>query len=135
MWASYTPVFFRYRGVPDELFAAYMLWIPLVAGSLVKTDTARVVTRRVQKRATSGSTANGSSLTIPCLCTTLWLVQGAMFGGIVSDRLVKRKDKNGNKLGPRGRLLVIIVSNLLAAPFAAGALLLPAPTSGTQLAC
>lgn len=77
VWASYTPVFFRYRGVPDELFAAYMLWIPLVAGSLVKIDTARVVTRRVWKRATSASTANGSSLTIPCMCTTLWLCAGS----------------------------------------------------------
>ena len=45
---------------------------------------------------------------------------GAVVGGIISDVLVKGR-------GPAARIWVLIGSQLLAAPFAAGALFLPAP--------
>eukprot|EP00753_Platysulcus_tardus_P002744 PLAT11858.1.p1 GENE.PLAT11858.1~~PLAT11858.1.p1 ORF type:complete len:470 (-),score=246.17 PLAT11858.1:83-1492(-) len=45
---------------------------------------------------------------------------GATFGGFISDRIVKKR-------GPAARILVLIASQVLAAPFAAGALLLPTP--------
>lgn len=43
---------------------------------------------------------------------------GAVFGGLVSDKLVQRK-------GPKARLWVLILSQLLACPFLVGAILLP----------
>jgi MFS family permease len=45
---------------------------------------------------------------------------GVLVGGFISDRFVL-------KSGPHGRIWVLIISQILAAPFAAGALLLPAP--------
>ena len=45
---------------------------------------------------------------------------GVVLGGYISDRFVK-------KVGPHGRIWVLIASQLLAAPFAAGTLLLPTP--------
>lgn len=50
-------------------------------------------------------------------------------GGFISDKLASYKTSDGTKLGPRARILVIIGSNLLAAPFCLGALGLPAPKS------
>jgi len=46
---------------------------------------------------------------------------GAMFGGFIYDRIVSKSKKRWH------RLLVLIFSNLLAAPFAFAALLIPAP--------
>lgn len=87
VWGSYTRVFFKdFRHVPNDVFAAYMGWIPLVGGSL-----------------------------------------GALAGGFISDKLVNRVGSDGRKLGPRARLLVIMLSNLAASPFCLGALALPAP--------
>lgn len=45
---------------------------------------------------------------------------GAVFGGVISDRVVK----NGTA---RDRLWVLILSQVCAAPFSAGALFLPVP--------
>ncbi|ODN02815.1 Protein spinster 1 [Orchesella cincta] len=45
---------------------------------------------------------------------------GVVVGGFISDRFVI-------KSGPHGRIWVLILSQVLAAPFAAGALLLPTP--------
>ena len=48
------------------------------------------------------------------------MFEGVVLGGYISDRFVK-------KVGPHGRIWVLIASQLLAAPFAAGTLLLPTP--------
>jgi len=48
---------------------------------------------------------------------------GALFGGWVSDRIVNRVRADGTKMGPQGRLFVVMVSNIVAAPFAMAALL------------
>lgn len=53
---------------------------------------------------------------------------GALVGGFVSDKLVQRKGSDGKSLGPVARIFVIIASCVLAAPFAAGALVLEVPT-------
>jgi len=45
---------------------------------------------------------------------------GALFGGFISDRYVKKSE-------PWKRLLILIASNTVAAPFALFALILPAP--------
>ncbi|XP_013388870.1 protein spinster homolog 1 [Lingula anatina] len=45
---------------------------------------------------------------------------GVVLGGFISDVIVKRR-------GPTARVLVLVASQVLAAPFAAGALFLPAP--------
>jgi MFS family permease len=45
---------------------------------------------------------------------------GVLFGGLISDRFVK-------KSGPHGRVWVLVVSQLAATPFAVGALLLDPP--------
>lgn len=45
---------------------------------------------------------------------------GVVLGGFISDLIVKRK-------GPHARIIVLVVSQLLAAPFAAGALFLKPP--------
>ncbi len=45
---------------------------------------------------------------------------GALLGGFVADRVVRKRGLNA-------RMLVMVISNLLAAPFALGALLLPPP--------
>ena len=38
-------------------------------------------------------------------------------------RVVNRVREDGTKMGPRGRLLVVMISNVVAAPFAMAALL------------
>jgi len=48
------------------------------------------------------------------------IFEGVLVGGFISDRFVL-------KSGPHGRIWVLIASQILAAPFAAGALLLPTP--------
>jgi len=45
---------------------------------------------------------------------------GALFGGFISDRFVKKSE-------PWKRLLILVASNVIAAPFAFFALVLPAP--------
>ena len=51
---------------------------------------------------------------------------GAILGGYVADKLLKCRRRDGGRCGPTGRVFVMILSNILAAPFAAGALLAPA---------
>lgn len=51
---------------------------------------------------------------------------GVVLGGFISDRFVKR-------LGPYGRVFVLVFSQLLAAPFAAGALFLSPPLAYISL--
>ena len=58
--------------------------------------------------------------------------QGALSGGFISDKLLSYRTKDGTKLGARARILVIIASNMLAAPFCLGALTLPAPQSFSE---
>eukprot|EP00049_Salpingoeca_infusionum_P001038 m.44532 g.44532 ORF g.44532 m.44532 type:complete len:500 (+) comp10838_c0_seq2:443-1942(+) len=51
---------------------------------------------------------------------------GAVFGGFISDRIVKKR-------GTTARIWVLVISNLLAAPFAAGALFLDFPLAYISL--
>lgn len=48
------------------------------------------------------------------------IFSGVLVGGFISDRFVSNR-------GPHGRIWVLIMSQICAAPFAAGALILPAP--------
>ncbi|XP_074655462.1 MFS-type efflux pump MSMEG_3705-like [Tubulanus polymorphus] len=45
---------------------------------------------------------------------------GVVLGGFISDKFVKKR-------GPYGRVIVLVISQMLAAPFCAGALFLPMP--------
>jgi len=51
---------------------------------------------------------------------------GVLLGGFISDRFVVRS-------GPHGRIFVLIASQILAAPFAAGALLFSPPMAYISL--
>jgi len=79
VWAYNANAYFEHENIDPDTIATYMLWIPLVGGSL-----------------------------------------GASFGGLIADKVLKDR-------GSSARVWVLVFSNLVAAPFAAGALILPKP--------
>lgn len=70
----------------------------------------------------TGALATDNSLCLPTV-HVLFLVLSVLSTEMVC-RLINRTRADGSKLGVHGRLLVIVVSLLIASPFAAGPLLL-----------
>jgi hypothetical protein len=113
--------FRKTQHVPDRTYSLYMLWIPLIGGSLGAILGGFISDKCVLLRFLAWACVSRVfAQAFACVAR----VVHELATPLVPCRVVNRVRADGTKMGVRGRMLVVIVSNILAAPFAASALLI-----------
>lgn len=102
VWAYNTQVYFDGLGQTPTQIGTWMSWIPVVGGSIGNENAVCII--------------KNSLKTI----FAVFVNSGVVFGGFISDRVVKRT-------GPHGRIWVLALSQIMSSPFAAGVLFLDPP--------